>query len=304
LDSELLAVKADPPMTAKPPHALKAPALAAVLSFLVPGLGHLYQGRYFKAALYSVCIFGTFFFGQKLGDWKVVYVDWHPARRTWAYVCQFWTGAVAIPPLLQSYRRPREDFLPQLDRPISTAFTGTLNDQPVSGQITLSPERGEFGTEGAGDFTGTLATRDGAKKVSGKLSLSKIEPPVGPDPERYLIATLEGPVSGQLHGSIPRGLTEWYGAPPEDPRYDPDPHRPDPADGQFGAPGIEVPSDRRTVLERAHAELGPRYELGVLYTMVAGLLSILCLFDALEGPAYESKEQEAEESAAALPAAA
>ena len=60
----------------------------------------------------------------------------------------------------------------------------------------------------------------------------------------------------------------------------------------------------RTVLERAHAELGPRYELGVLYTMVAGLLSILCLFDALEGPAYESKEEEAEEAAAALPTAA
>jgi hypothetical protein len=73
------------------PH-LKSPALAAILSLVVPGLGHAVQGRWFKACLYFLCIWGTFFFGQVLGDWKVVYMDWHPERRTWAYVCQVWNS--------------------------------------------------------------------------------------------------------------------------------------------------------------------------------------------------------------------
>lgn len=291
-------------MTPTPPHPLKSPALAAVLSFLVPGLGHAYQGRYFKAALYSLCIFGSFFFGQTLGDWKVVYVDWSASRRTWAYVCQFWAGAVAMPPLFQSYRRPSQDFLPRLDQPVVTTFSGTLNQQPVTGEIKLTPEQGTYGTVGIGELSGVMTTREGPKKVAGRVVVSKIEPRVGPDPQRFLIATLEGPASGDLHGAIPRPLTEWYGAPPEDPRYVENPHRHH-VDPDFGAPYIEVPVDSRTVLERAHADLGARYELGVLYTMVAGLLNILCLFDALEGPAYETKEEEEKEPGpAALPAAA
>ncbi len=50
------------------------------------------------------------------------------------------------------------------------------------------------------------------------------------------------------------------------------------------------PSD----LDRAHKELGGRFELGVVYTMIAGLLNILAIYDAYEGPAYETEEEEEE----------
>jgi ABC-type sugar transport system permease subunit len=53
---------------------LKDPRVAALLAWLVPGLGHFYQGRTAKGVLFSVCILGTFlyrtFFGfqLQLGD--------------------------------------------------------------------------------------------------------------------------------------------------------------------------------------------------------------------------------------------
>ena len=49
---------------------LKNRWLAAGLALLLPGLGHLYQGRIFKAAIYSVCILGLFFTGQALATPK------------------------------------------------------------------------------------------------------------------------------------------------------------------------------------------------------------------------------------------
>ena len=50
------------------PHVdLKSPVLVALLAWLVPGLGHRYQGRYFKAALFCLCILGTFLTGVCLG---------------------------------------------------------------------------------------------------------------------------------------------------------------------------------------------------------------------------------------------
>ena len=46
---------------------LKNRWLAAVLAFLFPGAGHLYQGRNFKAAIYSIGVIGLFAWGLGLG---------------------------------------------------------------------------------------------------------------------------------------------------------------------------------------------------------------------------------------------
>ena len=46
---------------------LKDPGLAVFLAWLVPGLGHFYQGRIAKAILFFVCILGTFVYGVWLG---------------------------------------------------------------------------------------------------------------------------------------------------------------------------------------------------------------------------------------------
>jgi len=47
---------------------------AGLLSYLVPGLGQIYQGRVGKGILFMVCLYGMFFYGMFLGDWKNVHL--------------------------------------------------------------------------------------------------------------------------------------------------------------------------------------------------------------------------------------
>jgi hypothetical protein len=98
---------------------LKDPAMAGVLAWLVPGLGHLYQGRRAKAVLYSCSIMTLFVLGlylgggsslddngrqHNLGYGRAVYFAWRPADRRWHYFCQIGTGLPALPALVQAAR--------------------------------------------------------------------------------------------------------------------------------------------------------------------------------------------------------
>ena len=88
---------------------LKDPALAAFLAWLVPGAGHLYQGRTAKGILFMTCILGTFIFGMRLGQGQVVYAQWDSHEKRWPYFCQFPAGLVALPaivPVSEMYRAP------------------------------------------------------------------------------------------------------------------------------------------------------------------------------------------------------
>ncbi len=91
---------------------LKNRHLAAVLAWLWPGAGHMYQGRYGKGTVFMICILVTFFFGLVLGNGHVVYASLNgpnPGERglkyaRWQYVPQFFVGAPALPALLQWQR--------------------------------------------------------------------------------------------------------------------------------------------------------------------------------------------------------
>src|SRR5579862_7382096 len=61
--------------------------LAGLLSYLVPGLGQISQGRVGKGVLFMVSLLGMFFFGMYLGDWKNVYVP--PDVKENGLVCSF-----------------------------------------------------------------------------------------------------------------------------------------------------------------------------------------------------------------------
>ena len=96
---------------------------AGVLSYLVPGLGQIYQGRVAKGILFLVCLYGLFFTGMAMGDWKNVYLpdlakDKDPWEnnvwkipRPYTFVAnlynrphfagQFWIGVAAWPAILQ-----------------------------------------------------------------------------------------------------------------------------------------------------------------------------------------------------------
>jgi len=86
------------------PVKLKKPWLAALLAWLWPGAGHLYQGRYAKGILFMVCVLSTYFFGFALGDGRVVYASFKSPDIRYAYLCQVGVGLPALPALEQSRR--------------------------------------------------------------------------------------------------------------------------------------------------------------------------------------------------------
>src|SRR5882724_10165446 len=81
---------------------LRDPALAAVLAWLIPGAGHLYQRRTGKGLLFMICILGTYFFGLALGEGKVVYASWNQVDRRWQIPLQAGVGLPAIPAGVQN----------------------------------------------------------------------------------------------------------------------------------------------------------------------------------------------------------
>ena len=88
---------------------LKDPRLAAFLAWLVPGLGHFYQGRTGKGVLFFVCIVGTFYYGLYIGGGRVVYASTSAVvsrqfLERWQYICQVGVGLPALPALIQTIR--------------------------------------------------------------------------------------------------------------------------------------------------------------------------------------------------------
>jgi hypothetical protein len=84
---------------------LKDPRLAAFLAWLIPGLGHFYQGRTAKGTLFSVCILGTFLYGLYIGNGQVVYASTTPSLLSrWQYIFQLGVGLPAAPAAVQAWR--------------------------------------------------------------------------------------------------------------------------------------------------------------------------------------------------------
>jgi len=92
---------------------LKDPRLAAFLAWLLPGLGHIYQGRTGKGVLFFVCIVGTFIYGLTIGQGRVVYASTENVfsrefLERWQYICQVGVGLPALPALVQRSRMNNE----------------------------------------------------------------------------------------------------------------------------------------------------------------------------------------------------
>lgn len=126
---------------------LKDRWVAALLAWLVPGLGHLYQGRTAKGILFMVCILGTFFYGLfALGGGKVVYAS-APGQspHRWQYWCQLGTGLPAIPALVQEQRFKRgkpalwANASPPFDRFMAPPRDYLLVHNPKTGQDEPRP---------------------------------------------------------------------------------------------------------------------------------------------------------------------
>jgi hypothetical protein len=186
---------------------LKDPRLAAFLAWLIPGLGHFYQGRNGKGVLFFVCILGTFYYGLYIGGGRVVYASTEPVfsraflTERWQFVCQAGVGLPAMPALVQRARM-------------------------LSGKPTL---------------------------LSGSFDEWSMRPPRRAGAGRF---ESKDPTSGQIV-QHPDELAKW--------NYD----------------------------------LGESFEIGTVFTVIAGLLNILAIFDAYGGPLVIPAEQKPEDDKSA-----
>jgi hypothetical protein len=217
---------------APPPRAYDT--LAGVLSYLVPGLGQIYQGRVGKGVLFLVAIYILFFYGLYLGTSTVQASERSVTVSTAVYLPdvvedsgkagplptlaanlynrpqflgQFWVGVAAWPALLQYARYDRAANLEldqKIDRLYQDASDAAHNNKP--------DEARHYRQEAEG---------------------------LERDPARNL------PLVGQFQREPPGG-----------------------------------------VLAIVHNAGDKRLELGWVFTVIAGVLNIMVIYDALAGPAF------------------
>ncbi len=110
-----------PPTPQTPPR--KLDWLAAALSYLVPGLGQIYQGRAAKGTLFFVSLYALFFYGMWLGNFKNVYLPHTDTQQNLIkypeflgdlenrlhFAGQFWIGIAAWPAVVQYLSDPNAD---------------------------------------------------------------------------------------------------------------------------------------------------------------------------------------------------
>lgn len=268
---------------------LKDPWLAAFLALLIPGLGHLYQGRLFKAVLFGVCILGTYFCGMSLGEGRPVYMHYYsgpphiaheyPQNFTntgryfnYGYLAQSLVGLPSLPAYFQSGR-----ILPSQGNQFGSDFAQGLQGT-VEG-ILIPPEEQENVVAFVGQvkldydpqqdrFTG-LVNASTANGEQLELSISQtaydtqhIDLPRMAEPSRPLLATINQSSNEKFNdwvmkSEMSRSFWDWYQMPLHDRQ-----------------------------LNDLHGRLGKTWELAMVLTWIAGLLNVFVIWDAFEGPAH------------------
>ena len=111
----------------QPPPPVKLDYVAGVLSYLIPGLGQLTQGRVRKGLLFLVSLYALFFYGMYLGQFRNVYLpdnhrdDPFPNRLAsdiytrFQFVGQFPIGMAAWPAVYQYKVYEERDAKPPLE---------------------------------------------------------------------------------------------------------------------------------------------------------------------------------------------
>jgi hypothetical protein len=216
-----------------PPPRVFAP-LPAVLSYLVPGLGQIVQGRIAKGVLFFVSLYGLFFFGMYLGHWQNVYVPEATSTRggIWRlidgvtdrarFLGQAGIGVVAWPAILQYAAGSPYVELPDGKR----LRVGSLRQPPADSQLW---------------------------------------------PETYIF------VIGRKGESLQIVEKEHHKAEKE--------HRELPIHG-LPFLGTFMGEPDEWSMNELLRDSDKKIELGWMYTVIAGVLNILVIYDALAGPAF------------------
>lgn len=220
-----------PPKNAPtPPRPLNP--MAGVLSYLVPGLGQIVQGRVAKGVLFMVCIYTMFFYGLYIGN-----------------------QAVTIGP--RTYRLGSNVYIPD------TAPTPGESSFPSLGvNLYTRPQfLGQFWV-GVAVWPAILQYRSYDPKVQQQLD-SQIDD---------LYQQIEKANDDESREELLKEVKKLE----SDPRH----HHPVLGDFQ------REPSS--TVVNAVHNGSDKRLELAWVYTVIAGVLNILVIYDAVAGPAFGS----------------
>lgn len=111
---------------------LRDPIIAAILAWVWPGLGHIYQRRYAKGALFMTCITTLFFAGVFLGGGRSVAAFDGSALRARRYglimqfTGQFGCGGPSFPAIVQQLRVSRRA------TPLWGGYMAPYNDDELS----------------------------------------------------------------------------------------------------------------------------------------------------------------------------
>lgn len=258
--------------------------IATLLAWLIPGCGHFYQGRTLKAGIYFVGIMSLFVTGMALGDWQPVYAsttasgqleDGTEQSLSISFAPQACMG-VSIAPAIVQYLRYEKTEGPHftVSSTLESDFDGVLKGYstqpnenldisiPVQGTIKFTPER-----------TGvlTVKTRNGTS-VSIPLDDAGLElgKPVFGSPRREIESRnlpvaleVEGVAVRDIYGSVSRPFIDWF----------------------------QAPRDTRE-LDRMHAKLSQQFDVACVFTWIAGLLNLMAIWDAYDGPAYGYGDEE------------
>ncbi|QDT65664.1 DUF6677 family protein [Calycomorphotria hydatis] len=257
---------------------LKNRWLAAFLTLVLPGLGQLYQGRTFKGLVYLGCIVTLCLWGQAMGGWKVVHINAKHDQRGnlikptprdvfQSYSLQFPAGVLTWPAMLQNsrYRSPENRDVNVLEEPLRNEFRGWLVVEDFSSEEIISEVEGvlSLGTDGpGGEFRGK--TLDGEEAIIPISRLRSLEKPIAASSARMIQLVVNPADVGEpearnayLVGKIPRSFVDYF----------------------------QAPLDKEAENE-LHLEFGSMLEIAFVFTWIAGLLNVLAIWDAFEGPAY------------------
>ena len=209
-----------------PRVSLKSPVVAGLLAFLLPGAGHWYQGRRFKATIFSACILTIFIWGMVLGNLQPVYSQVaHTARAasvqmekgrptsqmTFGYYAQVLVGGPALPALIQQERfRADEGVVDRLDSIIDSDFVGVIRERgdgvnsvarTVKGNVLIEPANPSGSRVVQGKLTGIFD--DGQEvqlDLGGEIRLGRA---IFGSPRRNIVCSIMDPDgSGAAVGSL------------------------------------------------------------------------------------------------------
>lgn len=135
-------------LSPKTPVTVRVDPLAALFSYLIPGLGQIIQGRVGKGLLFLFSLYGLFFYGMYLGQWSNVFLgdtarEPHPMQmprglaNLWnrvPFAGQVWIGAASWPALYHYWQDPPGEERGPIDTPrdFFTKFQKPLTERELN----------------------------------------------------------------------------------------------------------------------------------------------------------------------------